>query len=316
PPGHLAERGLGFDELKASNPALVYTSVTGFGQTGPHSHWAYSDIVGQATGGVMTLAGEPADPPNQIAGRQANISASIQAAQGTMAALLYAEATSQGQQVDVSAQESLSMSQETAMQTWDFQKRNRTRTGERGMLPISLPALGVYEALDGYVYVMVLAPAGADLPELVAWMAEEDKAEDLGEEPYASLIGTLNMAYLTQVMTDPSKAAAVAGQLQHIHEVIGRFIASKPARDVYEQGQQRSLLFGLVSTPEDLANNTQLRARNWFQEVEPAAAGEAVEFPGLPYRLSETPGRLGPPPKLDEHRDSILAELDTVEAAR
>ncbi|MEZ4494186.1 MAG: CoA transferase [Dehalococcoidia bacterium] len=316
PPGHLAEHGLGFDELKASNPALVYTSVTGFGQTGPHSHWAYSDIVGQATGGVMTLAGEPADPPNQIAGRQANISASIQAAQGTMAALLYAEAAGQGQQVDVSAQESLSMSQETAMQTWDFQKRNRTRTGERGMLPISLPALGVYEALDGYVYVMVLAPAGADLPELVAWMAEEDKAEDLGEEPYASLIGTLNMAYLTQVMTDPSKAASVAGQLQHIHEVIGRFIASKPARDVYEQGQQRSLLFGLVSTPEDLANNTQLRARDWFQEVEPAAAGEAVEFPGLPYRLSETPGRLGPPPKLDEHRDSILAELDTVEAAR
>jgi benzylsuccinate CoA-transferase BbsE subunit len=315
-PGYLAGRGLGFAALSKENPSLVYASVTGFGQTGPHAGWAYSDIVGQATGGVMTLAGEPADPPNMIAGRQANISASIHAAQGTMAALLHAEATGQGQQVDVSAQESMSMSQETAMQTWDFQKRNRTRTGERGMLPISLPALGVYEARDGFVYCMVLAPAGADLPDLVAWMAEEGKAEDLRDEPYVSLVAQLNMGYLTQVMTDPSQAAAVAGQLLHIHEVIGRFIASKRAVEVYEEGQDRSLLFGLVSTPEDLAHNTQLRARDWFRKVTPSAAGEEVEFPGLPYRLSETPGRLGPPPKLDEHRTAILAELKAVEAGR
>ena len=130
PVGYLAGRGLGYSDLHAAKPSLVYTSVTGFGQTGPHAAWAYSDIVGQAMGGIMTLAGEAADPPNMLYGRQADVSASIQAAQGTMIAVLHAEATGQGQHVDVSAQESVSMSQETAMQTWDFQKRNRVRTGD------------------------------------------------------------------------------------------------------------------------------------------------------------------------------------------
>ncbi len=140
PVGFLATRGLGYADLHAAKPSLVYTSITGFGQTGPHAGWAYSDIVGQAMGGIMTLAGEPADPPNMIYGHQADVSASIQAAQGTLIALLHAEATGQGQLVDVSAQEAISMSQETAMQTWDFQKKTVVRAGEKGGIPISIPA--------------------------------------------------------------------------------------------------------------------------------------------------------------------------------
>src|SRR5690606_815221 len=123
---------------------------TGFGQTGPHAGYTYSDIVGQAMGGEMTLAGDPADPPNMIYGNQANVCASIHGAQGTLVAILYAEATGEGQLVDVSAQEAQSMNQETAMQTWDLQKRNRTRTGDRGMLPIQLPGAGNYQCKDGH----------------------------------------------------------------------------------------------------------------------------------------------------------------------
>ncbi len=294
----------------------MFTSITGFGQTGPHAHWAYSDIVGQAVGGMMTLAGEPDDPPNLLAGAQANISACIQAAQGTMLALLYAEATGKGQQVDVSAQEAVSMNQETAMQTWDFQKRNRTRTGERGMLPVALPGQGVYEAKDGYVLVNVLSPAGGNFRDLVGWMAEEGMAEDLEDDEYGELMDSLNLRFLMQLINDPSLAAGVAGKMNHMHEVVGRFVASKRAVDAYEQGQGRNLLFGIVSTAPDLAANTQLRARDWFQALTPAGAGQVVEFPGVPYRLTETPAVLGPPPALDEHRDAILAELKEAEAER
>jgi crotonobetainyl-CoA:carnitine CoA-transferase CaiB-like acyl-CoA transferase len=307
PAGYLADRGLGYSELSADKPSLVYTSVSGFGRTGPHAGWAYSDIVGQATGGVMTLSGEPTDPPNQIAGEQANMCASIHAAQGTMFALLHSEATGRGQWVDVSAQESLSMAQETAMQTWDFLKRNRTRTGERGMIPVALPGLGVYEAKDGFVYLGVLAPAGAELVDMVRWMGEEGMAEDLLEEPYATTITQLNMGFLTQVMGDPAKITGIFGQLGHIHEVIGRFIASRTAVDAYEGGQRRNLLFGIISTPEDLAQNAQLRARDWFQKLQPRGAGGPVEFPGPPYRLTATPAVLGPPPGLGEHTAEVLA---------
>src|SRR4029078_8223119 len=119
--------------------------------------------------GIMTLAGAADDPPNHSCGNQSDVSASIHAAQGTLVALLHAEATGEGQLVDVSAQESLSMSQETAMQTWDLQKRNRVRTGERGAIPVQLPGLGVYPCSEGDVMCFVLAPAGAEFHDLVDW---------------------------------------------------------------------------------------------------------------------------------------------------
>ena len=309
PLGYLAERGLGYAELIILKPSLVYTSVSGFGQTGPHSTYAYTDIVGQAMGGIMTLAGELADPPNTIYGNQSDVSASLHAAQGTLFAVLHAEATGEGQFVDVSAQEALSMSQETAMQTWDLQKRNRRRTGMLGMLPVQLPATGIYETKDGWVSVLVLAPGGADFPELVRWMRESGMQGDLDEEPYASLCQSLNMGYLTRVIGDPSAAAEAMPNMMHMNELIKAFFATMAAKEAYEEGQTRRLLVGLVSTPKDLAENTQLRARGWFREIEFDFLHARLEFPGPPYGLSATPAVIGRPPRLGEHTLDVLAGL-------
>ncbi|MGE3075765.1 MAG: CaiB/BaiF CoA transferase family protein [Dehalococcoidia bacterium] len=307
--GYLAERGLGYEELHRLKPSLVYTSVTGFGQTGPHAGWAYTDIVGQAMGGIMTLAGEPADPPNMIYGRQADISASIHAAQGTMIALLHAEATGEGQRVDVSAQESVSMSQETAMQTWDFQRRNRVRTGELGSIPIKLPGWGTLKSKDGYVFLFIVAPAGEDLPALVDWMRDEGKAGPLDDEPYKGIVDNMTLATLSQLITNPAEIARIMPHLPVINDAIAFFFAEKTAREAYEEGQHRRLLIGIVSQPRDLAENTQLRARNWFVNFPEAPVGKATEFPGPPYRLSETPARVARPPRLGEHTEAVLAAL-------
>lgn len=309
PVGYLGARGLGYEDLSAQKPSLVYTSVTGFGQTGPHAGWAYSDIVGQAMGGLMQLAGEMADPPNMIYGNQADVSASIHAAQGTLIAVLHAEATGEGQRVDVSAQEAVSMSQETAMQTWDFQKRNRVRTGELGMLPIKLPGSGTLKVKDGYIVLFIIAPAGGDLPDLVDWMREEGKAGILDEEPYKTVLASLNMQFLTQLMGDPARAAEVVGQLVQINQAIAAFFAEKTAREAYEEGQGRRLLIGIVSTPKDLTENTQLRTRDWYVEFPESPAGPPVEFPGPPYRLSATPAVIARPPRLGEHTEAVLAAL-------
>jgi crotonobetainyl-CoA:carnitine CoA-transferase CaiB-like acyl-CoA transferase len=309
PVGFLAERGLGYVDLHSAKPSLVYTSVTGFGQTGPHAGWAYSDIVGQAMGGIMTLAGEMADPPNLIYGHQADASASIQAAQGTMIALLHAEATGHGQQVDVSAQESVSMSQETAMQTWDFQKRNRVRTGELGSIPIKLPGWGTLKTKDGYVFLFIVAPAGEDLPALVDWMREEGQGGILDEEPYRTIVGNMKLGYLTQLLTNPAEIAAVMPHIPAINQQIQTFFAGKTAKEAYEEGQNRRLLIGIVSQPKDLAENTQLRARDWFVTFPEGPVNGATEFPGAPYRLSETPAVITRPPRLGEHTEAVLASL-------
>ncbi len=316
PVGWMAERGLGYADLQAARPALVYTSITGFGQTGPHAGYAYADIVGQAMGGMMTLAGEPTDPPNMIYGQQADVGASIQAAQGTLMALIHAESTGEGQQVDVSVQEAMSLNQETAMQTWDLQKRNRVRTGERGMLPIQLPGAATYPCRDGYVLCFILAPGGSDFPVLVEWMRDEGKQEDLDEEPYTSVCAQLNMGFLTQLLGNPDAASGIVPQLAHINEVLRRFFGSMTAREAYVGGQTRRILNGIVSTPRDLAENEQLRARDWFRQLEVDLPGASIEFPGPPYRLSETPVVISKPPRLGEHTDEILGALKAAGGAR
>ncbi len=308
-PGFMPAHGLGYEELSEADQALVYTSITGFGQSGPHAGFAYTDIVGQAMGGIMQLAGEMADPPVMIYGNQADVSASIHAAQGTLVAVLHAEATGVGQQVDVSAQDAISMSMETAMMTWDLQKRNRVRTGALGMLPVQLPGAGVYQAKDGWVSFFVVAPGGADWPELVDWMKERGMAGDLVDEPYASFAASLNMATITRVIGDPAAAKESMPLLLHINDQLKRFVATMTAGEAYEEGQGRRLLVGICSTPKDLAENTQLRARDWFQRLEFEFLNSTVEFTGPPYRLSESPTVIRRPPRLGEHTLEILSGL-------
>ncbi|MDE2669584.1 MAG: CoA transferase [Chloroflexota bacterium] len=301
-PGSLATVGLGYDDLRGERPDLVYVSITGFGQTGPHANFAYDDIVGQAMGGVMTLAGQPEDPPNLIYGNQGNICASIQAAQGTLVALHHAERTGQGQHVDVSVQEALSLPMETAMMMWDFQHTNRVRTGPLGLLRMPIPGVGVYETQAGYVMAYITAPGGADFPEVVAWMDEVGFEHDLHDEAYTELVHGMNLRFLAQVLSDPESAAGAAGQLAHINDVFTEFLATMTALEAYEEGQRRRLLVGLVSTPRDLVENRQLRDRDWYQPV--AVDSREVEFPGPPYRLSATPATVSSPPALGQHDDA------------
>ncbi|HXF50308.1 MAG TPA: CoA transferase, partial [Dehalococcoidia bacterium] len=289
PPGYLDRLGVGYDALTRLKPDIIVTSITGFGQTGPHAGYKAPDIVGVAMGGIMWLAGDRQDPPNVPPWRQGYISASIQAAAGTLTALYHRDVTGEGQRVDVSMQEALSIAQETAMQTWDMLQQLRTRMGAGGALPITIPGIGVYECRDGYVFGYVGTPGGAPWSELLQWMVDEGAAEDLTEEPYREICMNLNMRFLTGLMQDPSTVGEKIKALQHIDDVLKRFLASKSKWEVYEDGQRRRLLFGIVSTPEDIAKNPQLEYRKWLTPVEHPELGETLRYPGPPYRLSETP---------------------------
>ena len=167
--GYMESRGVGYDALRAVRPGLVYVSISGFGREGPHAGWQVTDLVAQAASGVLTLAGDPAGAPQMLGGNQACITASLSAAQGALLAVFHKERTGEGQLVEVSMQEALSIAQETAMQQWDFQHTSRERQGEIA----TLPGVGTYATRDGYVFSMVGGPAGASWSELIDWLVEE-----------------------------------------------------------------------------------------------------------------------------------------------
>jgi len=306
-PGYLDSLGLGYEGLCKIRPEIVLTSMTGFGQTGPHAGYEWSDIEGVAMSGMMWLAGEKEDPPNRPYGNQGNICASIDGAAGTMMALYHRDLTGEGQHVDVSMQEALCINQETAMMTYDMTHRIASRTGARGLIPIDLPGIGIFDANDGQVFCYLGTPGGAPWTTMVEWMAREGKAEDLTQGENYEMVQSLNLGFLTALVREPEKLPARIKVLAHMREIFARFIASFSKWYIYEEAQKQRLMIGIVSTPEDLAKNPQLAARQWYQKLEHDHLGAEVTLMGPPYRLSATPWsmrRRAPLP--GEHNSEIL----------
>ena len=309
-PGYLDSLGLGYAGLCKIKPDIILTSITGFGQDGPHAHYAWSDIVGVAMSGMMTLAGDKEDPPNRAYGNQGYVCAGIDGAAGTMMALFHRDNTGEGQHVDVSMQEALSINQETAMVTWDMTKKIASRTGARGLIPIDIPGIGVYNAKDGQVFSYLGTPGGAPWTAMLDWMNEAGLAEDLNEEPNITMVRSLHLAFLTGLVREPEKLGERIKVLGHMHGVFTRFCATMNKWDLYQGAQSRRLMIGIVSTPEDLAKNPQLEARHWYQDVEHDHLGAKVRYAGPPFRMSATPWAIRRrPPLPGEHNDEIFAEL-------
>ncbi len=100
--GGLAKYGLGYDELSAANPKLVYCSITGFGQTGPYAGRAGYDFLIQGMGGVMSLTGEPDGAPMKTGVAISDVMCGMYAATAILAALRHRDLTGQGQHIDLS----------------------------------------------------------------------------------------------------------------------------------------------------------------------------------------------------------------------
>jgi crotonobetainyl-CoA:carnitine CoA-transferase CaiB-like acyl-CoA transferase len=155
--GALAKFGLDYPALAAGNPALVYCSITGFGQTGPRAHEAGYDFVAQGMSGLMSLTGEPQGHPVKAGISISDIATGIWAANGVQAALLMRHRTGpmqgRGQQIDMSLLD-CSVGLLTNQASYFF------ATGENpprmGNAHAQVAPYGVFAVADGHV---ILAPA-------------------------------------------------------------------------------------------------------------------------------------------------------------
>ena len=298
---------LDYYRILIQHPSLVWVSATPFGADGFHAEWAATDLIVQALAGPMIQAGYTDGPPQRIGGEQATIAAGIAAAQGALIALLHAEATGQGQFVEISAQEVYLACQARAVLNWDFNRVAHERMGDAH----PVPGVGTYAAADGYVYCYIgVAGFGAPWGTLLDWMLEEGHASDLDTPENRAVLDDLSF----RSFIDPE----VSGRLVHLIEpaqaAVTEFFAAKPAADIYNQGQSRGLLIGIVNKPSDILASEQLAARDWWQDLEqPSAPGRdplPVRYPGPPYRLSETPAQIHrPAPAAGEHNQEVLTGI-------
>ncbi len=99
--GGLKKYGLDYDSLKADNPALVYCSITGFGQTGPYAPRAGYDFIIQAMTGMMSITGEPGREPQKAGVAISDVFTGLYSVIAIQAALRHAEKTGEGQMIDM-----------------------------------------------------------------------------------------------------------------------------------------------------------------------------------------------------------------------
>jgi benzylsuccinate CoA-transferase BbsE subunit len=268
------------------------TSITPFGQSGPYAQYDADDLTLLAMGGFLKMMGYPDIAPTQSGGNQAYAMGNMFAAVGSMLAVYGAEGTGEGQHVDVSIQECVTIALESAAQVYDMEGRVRTRfAGTQRQA-----GTGIFDCADGYVYVFAGGMAANRFwKNLAQWVKDENL-------PSAEKLSGPQWSELTFMNSDEAK--------EIFAEVFTDFVKTRTKEELYRTAQGRRVPICPVSTTSDIAANRQLAYRSFFAEVPHRPSGSAITMPGAPFKLSETPWRVTrPAPLLGEHTDEVLAEL-------
>lgn len=314
-PGYAKEAGLDYETLSALNPGLIHVSISNFGQSGPYSRFAATDIVGSATGGHMFLNGDPERGPVRTTAPQAYAQANFQGAVGAMVAL-YARGVNDGvgQHVDVSMQEAMANAMDNAQATWDIRHVNASGPGVRrgawsqpGVSEGQFGARYLFETSDGWVAALGLGGlVGAGANAIIDWMAETGDAGGLDSEEWRQK--------LTSMMPlNPDERA-------YVEEMLGRFCRKFPKEDLVAGAQARGAGWAPVFGPKEIVESKQLAGRDFWVRVLHEDLGESFVYPGAPFRLMKTPAaHRGRAPHIGEHNAQVYCDvlgLDPAELRR
>ncbi len=283
PPGRLSELNLSVNTLQIENPGLVITSITGFGQTGPHRDYKTADIVASAMGGAMVATGFPEDPPVKLVGSQSYVVASTMAAASSMIALHHSKQTGEGQHVDISIQETmLAVTSICGVGKWLEDGIISKRYGPS--LFSAVPS-NSYPCKDGNVYLIINRPS--HWQTLARWVNEVSGIQEI----------------LDPMFEGPSSVRQVFRELLDIF--ITELTQQYTVDEFYREGQRRHLAVTPLSTAHGIARDHHLNQREFYVDVE-HADNTSLRYPGPPYRFSATPWRIRKPaPKAGQHNEEI-----------
>ena len=295
PPGYLEGLGLSYEELRAISPGLVMVSITPFGQDGPYAGYKAPDIVGMAMGGLMYLTGDPDRAPVRVGFPQFHLHGSAAAAAGAMIAHTHRAFTGEGQHVDVSCQQAVAKTLIHAPQFWDMEGTVLKRMGIYRQSSAETVTRVTWECLDGYVNFMPSGGAAGQvrsIRSLLEWMDEEG----MGDEELKA-VNWENMGYGTGRAEIMQKTVAP----------LERFFACHTRAELTQGSLDRRVLLFPVATPGDLLDHPQLKARDYFKELDHPELGESVAYPGVFVKDQAGDGvqLRRRPPLIGEHNGEI-----------
>lgn len=286
--GDMARFGLGYDDVKALNPALVYASITGFGQTGPYHQRPGYDYVIQAMSGLMSITGPADGEPHKVGVAISDVITGLYTASAVLAAVRHSERTGEGQYIDMALLDSQLAALVNIASNYLVSGVTPPRLGNQH--PNIVP-YQTFTASDGAFVVAV--------------------GNDRQFQALCHLINHDTWAGDDRFATNPARVAnrdALVALLQDV------FI-QKPAAVWVQQLLDVGIPAGPINDVGAALNDAHVQARGMVQHTT-LADGSPLSMVGSPLHLSATPSTVRyPPPMLGQHTDDILHEVLGYDAA-
>lgn len=275
PPGWTAARGLDHDTVAASNPGVVYVSITPFGSDGPKADWLDSDLVCWAAGGALYFNRDGDRPPVRISVPQSYLHAAADAAVAALVAHHARVRDGLGQHVDVSVQQSVA--QATLSATLSAAVADRSTYPDPGTTEARLAGQRIdlsgsgsasrrtkWPVQDGYVELhLSMGPAaGRFTNNLMRWLGEEEAVDpDLAALDWADVPRLYDAGELT------------IGDLERARHQVAEYLCRQTTSALMDEAMARKILLAPISTTADLVASPHLADRSFFAQVQRADAG-------------------------------------------
>ena len=277
-PGRMRELGLGFEALRAIKRRIALVSITPFGQSGPHAGWKATNLTSFASGGQMSLTGDPDREPLVSGGYQAEYQTGLQAFAAAAVAAYNADTLEVPNHIDISAQECMASALELYLPWWAYLMRDISK--RRGNVLSAI--VGIFPAKDGYI-------ATHNMPRNWPWFAKVMERPDLIED---------------------ERFKDNFSRLRHNDEleaIVYEWASRQDAKEVSKTAGPVRAPIAFVHTMADLLESEQLRSRDYFKRIDHPVAGE-LTYPGSPFRMSAVEWCSGRSPLLGEHNEELYCD--------
>lgn len=277
-PGAMERLGLDYETLSADNPGLIFASIKGYGEEGPHSHKKGVDLIMQAEGGIMSVTGPEGGPPVKVGQAIGDIGAGLYNVIGILTALYNREQTGEGQKFSTDLFGAIVSFLEEYIPRYEMTGENPTPYGRRHQTTVPYE---VAETKDGYV---AFYPAGG---------------EDDWERFATEVIGSKKLLEYDSREERMKNYMAIAAE---IHPVL-KEKTTEEWMDIFDDLNWPN---GPLNEVSDVIEHPQAQALDYVKEFDHEEAGE-ITLHGHPLHFSDSESKFeAGAPKLGQHTDEVL----------
>jgi crotonobetainyl-CoA:carnitine CoA-transferase CaiB-like acyl-CoA transferase len=283
-PGVMDRLGLSYDELANVNPGIVMASATGYGSTGPYSHYKAMDLTVQAMTGILSVTGYPDSPPVKAGPAIADFTGGIHLLAGVLAALFQRTGTGRGQHVEVAMQDAIIPSLTSNLAGYlESGRHSPERTGNRHG-GLSVCPYNVYPTSDGWIAIL-----------------------GINERHWTGLCRVMERPELDELPEFATNFARVQN-MDKVDEAVGEWTKTRSTAEAQAELQGVGVPCAPVLTLANLFTDEHVRERGVLRKLTTDGVDRWVL--GNPIRMSDWPDEdPSLPPRLGQDTERLLSDL-------